>query len=124
MKLFLAQKILEEWALGEKADLADGKLVVKDTKEAFSVTPAVHFAKLVTGADAHGLVGRVKSMTQLEGLGAEHMADSVILGETAYEVETGYITEVQAPPPGKGDPKKKAASPEADLLAAFILDKL
>jgi hypothetical protein len=64
-------------------------------------------------------------MTQLEGLGAEHMADSVILGEAAYEVETGYITEIpNGPPAVKQDPKKKATSPEADLLAAFILDKL
>jgi hypothetical protein len=125
VKLFLAQKVLEEWALGDKADLAEGKLVVKESKDAFPVTPAVHFARVVSGSDAHGLVGRVKTMTQLEGLGAEHMADSVILGEAAYEVETGYITEVPSGPAAvKQDPKKKATSPEADLLAAFILDKL
>jgi len=47
----------------------------------------------------------------------------VVLGDTAYEVETGYITEVQSQA-GRADPKKKVTSPEADLLAAFILDKL
>ena len=65
----------------------------------------------------------MKTLEQLTAMGAEHMQDSVIMGDLAYEVVEGYITEVQAPAAGKGDGKKKA-SPEADLLAAFILDKL
>lgn len=121
MKLFLGQKTLEDWALSEKADLSEGRLVVKETRESFPVTPAVHFARLSAGPDTNGLVGRVKTMDQLASLGAEQMADSVVLGETAYEVETGYVTEVQSQ---GGKPGKKASSPEADLLAAFILDKL
>ena len=125
MKLFLPQKTLEEWSTAEKADLQDGKLVVTEGKASHSVTPAVHFVKLVSGADQSQLVGRVKTMTQLDALGAEHMMDSVILGEAAYEVTPGYIADVPAPPAAaKPDGKKKATSPEADLLAAFILDKL
>lgn len=124
MKLFLPQKTLEEWSMAEKADLQDGKLVVKDGASSHPTTSAVHFVRVVSGDDANQLVGRVKTQEQLQRLGAEHMADSVILGETAYEVAEGYVAEVQAAPPAKGDPKKKAANPEADLLAAFILDKL
>jgi hypothetical protein len=125
VKLFLPQKSLEEWSMSEKADLQDGKLVVKEGgSSTHPAIPAVHFIKLVSGEDANGLVGRVKTSEQLQALGAEHMADSVLLGDTAYEVAEGYVTEVQAPAPSKGDPKKKAANPEADLLAAFILDKL
>ena len=125
MKLFLPQKTIEDWAIGEKADLVEGKLVVRETKSTHPATPAVHFVKLVTGNDVSELVGRVKTLAQIQDLGGESMADSVILGETAYEVVTGYITEVTAPAAQpKVDPKKKATSPEADLLAAFILDKL
>ena len=124
MKLFLPQKTLEEWSVSEKADLQEGKLVVAESKASHAVTPAVHFVKLVSGNDQSQLVGRVKTMSQLDTLGAEHMMDSVILGETAYEVTPGYIADVPAPAPAKGDAKKKATSPEADLLAAFILDKL
>lgn len=125
VKLFLPQNTLEEWATSDKADLADGKLVVREGPSSHPVTPAVHFHKVVSGDDTHGLLGRVKTITQLADLGAEHMADSCLVGETAYEVAEGYITEV-APPaqPPKGDGKKKSGSPEADLLAAFILDKL
>jgi hypothetical protein len=50
--------------------------------------------------------------------------DSVLLGETAYEVSPGYIAEVKPAAPAGRQDKKKASSPEADLLAAFILDKL
>ena len=125
VKLFLPQKTLEDWSLGEKADLEDGRLVVKETRSSHAVTPAVHFVKVVSGHDAHQLTGRVKTMKQLDELGAEHMMDSVLLGETAFEVVPGYVTEVTAPPPAaRPDPKKKQISPEADLLAAFILDKL
>jgi hypothetical protein len=125
MKLFLPQKTLEDWATSEKADLAQGQLVVKETRTSHPVTPAVHFVKVVSGDDAHGLIGRVKTAPQLQALQAEHMADSCIVGEVAYEVVEGYVTEVQTPAgQGKADPRKKTASPEADLLAAFILDKL
>lgn len=125
MKLFLPHKTLEEWSLSEKADLVDGKLLVKDSKTTHPVSPAVHFSKLVSGEDTQGLLGRVKDAAQLSALNAEHFADSCIIGEAAYEVVEGYVTEVvAAAPAGKGDGKKKTQSPEADLLAAFILDKL
>jgi hypothetical protein len=124
MKLFLPQKTLEDWAVGEKADLSDGKLVVKEPRSAHPVTPAVHFQKLITGEDVHGLVGRVKTTAQLQALGAEQMGDSCLVGETAYEVAEGYVAEVRPSPVAKAEPKKKSSSPEADLLAAFILDKL
>lgn len=122
MKLFLPQKTLEEWISAEKADLEDGKLIVREGKTSHAVTAGVHFVKVVSGSDSNQLTGRVKTMKQLDELGAEHMMDSVLLGETAFEVIPGYITDV--PAGAKVDPKKKQISPEADLLAAFILDKL
>lgn len=124
-KLFLPQTTLEEWALADKADIKEGKLVVAEEKDtAYPVVPAVHFLRLVSGTDDRKLVSKVKTEEQLVGWGAEHLADSVILGETAYEVAPGYLAEVPTPK-AEGKPgDKKKASPEADLLAAFILDKL
>lgn len=124
MKLFLPQKTLEDWMFEEKADLEGGKLVVKEPRSTHPASSAVHFTKLVSGEDVHALVGRVKTDAQIAALGGEQMADTVIMGDSAYEVVPGFITEAQAPPAAKVDPKKKASSPEADLLAAFILDKL
>ena len=121
VKLFLPHATLEEWAQTEKADLKEGKLVIAETKASFPVVGAVHFHKLVSGADDKKLVSKVKTDEQLKALGAEHMSDSVLIGETAYEVIEGFIAEV--PNATKVD-KGKPGSPEADLLAAFILDKM
>jgi hypothetical protein len=121
MKLFLPQTQLEEWALADKADLKDGKLVVTvEGGASFPAVPAVHFVQLVSGEDNHKLVAKVKTEAQLASLGAEQMADSVIVGETAYEVVPGYLTEVALAP----RPADKKPSNETDLLAAFILNKM
>lgn len=123
MKLFLPQAQLEEWALEDKADVKDGVLAVNGEEGVYPVTPAVHIVQLVTGEDANGLVSKVKTEEQLKTLGAEQMADSVLLGDTAYEVVPGYVAEVpqassEAQPPG-GQPGS-----ETDLLAAFLLNKM
>jgi hypothetical protein len=121
MKLFLPQTQLEEWALADKADVRDGRLVVMEEGGAsYPVTPAVHFLQVVSGEDAHGLVARVKTEPQLQSLGAEQMADSVLIGDAAYEVVPGYVTEVSvAASPGDSKP-----SSDSDLLAAFLLNKM
>jgi hypothetical protein len=116
-RLFLSQAQLEEWALADKADLQDDQLVIAGEGARVHVVPAVHFVTLVSGADDHGLVAKVKTEAQLQSLGAEQMADSVLLGESAYEVVPGYVAEVAAPPPRKN-------TPETDLLAAFLLNKM
>ena len=120
MRVFLPQSTLEEWALEDKADLKDGRLVVSGEKQGYPVSPAVHFTQLVSGSDERKLLARVKTEAQLAQLGAEHLHDSVVLGEDAYEVVSGYVADV-SPPSQVGT---RSANPEADLLAAFILNKL
>ncbi|HEX5752107.1 MAG TPA: hypothetical protein VFZ09_38180 [Archangium sp.] len=122
MRLFLPQTQLEEWALEDKADVKDGVLVVTGEEGVYPVTPAVHIVQLVTGEDDNDLVARVKTEAQLQALGAEQMADSVLLGDTAYEVVPGYVAEVPSPSDaGSADGKPGS---ETDLLAAFLLNKM
>ncbi|ATB37569.1 hypothetical protein CYFUS_002991 [Cystobacter fuscus] len=122
MKLFLPQTQLEEWALEDKADVKDGVLVVTGETGVYPVVPAVHIVQLVTGEDTNRLVAKVKTEQQLESLGAEQMADSVLLGETAYEVVPGYVAEV--PSPSDASSEDGNAGSETDLLAAFLLNKM
>lgn len=124
-KLFLPQSTLEDWALNDKADLRDGKLLVNGERTPYHVTPAVHFARLVSGNDEKKLVSKVKTLEQLQELGVEQMMDSAILGESAYEITSGYIAEVPlAQPRADGAGKQSKVSPESDLLASYLLDKL
>ena len=89
-KLFLPQAQLEEWALEDKADVRDGRLVVMvEGGASYPVVPAVHFLQLVSGEDTHGLVARVKTEAQRQSLGGEQMADSALVGDSAYEVVPG-----------------------------------
>ena len=122
-KLFLPQATLEEWALDDKADVKDGKLTISGENATYPVTAAVHFLKVVSGTDEKKLVQKVKALEHLQAMGAEHLADSVIMGDIAYEVVPGYLTEVPIAAPKPAAPEKKA-NPEADLLAAFLLNKL
>ncbi len=124
LKLFLPEATLEEWALEAKADLQSQHLVIAEDKTVVPLTPAVHFSKLVSGSDDKHLLSKVKSAAQLQNLGAEQMRESVIVGETAYEVVSGYIAEIQEPAgsaEGAGQPQ---GTSEAEQLAAFLLDKL
>ena len=122
-KHFLPHAKLEEWALEDKADLKDGRLVVASEKATFTVTPAAHFTKVVSGNDDKKLVSKVKTQAQMNELGIEQMMDSAILGDVAYEVVPGYLAEVP-PPPSVAKPVDKKVAAEADMLAAFLLDKL
>ena len=123
MRLFLPQAQLEEWALEDKADVKDGQLVVTGEQGVYPVTPAVHILQVVSGEDTQGLVTKVKTEDQLKTLGAEQMADSVLLGDTAYEVVPGYLAEVPIPPSDAPSEDGKPGS-ETDLLAAFLLNKM
>ncbi|MFN0061294.1 MAG: hypothetical protein ACKVPX_02075 [Myxococcaceae bacterium] len=123
MLRFLPQTKLEEWALSEQADLMDGKLVIKGEAQGHAVMPAVHFAKLVSGGDEHKLLDKVKTQAQIAALGGEQMFESVVLGDSAYEVVTGYVTQLggpaASPPAGKGPGRS-----ETSILADYLLGKL
>jgi len=115
VKLFLPQATLEEWASSDQADVQEHVLVLTGEPVKYPVEPAVHVMALVSGPDEHQLLKKVKTDAQLSELGAERLADSVVAGETAYDVESGYV--VQVPDP-TGQPTETA------LLADYLLHKL
>jgi hypothetical protein len=92
------------------------------------------------GNDTAKLLGKVKTLDALKQMGAEHYMQSVILGESAYKVQQGFLAEtnalrravgVKAPAAGQPVAKKGAAQKqhateagEQDLLAQFLLENL
>jgi hypothetical protein len=115
VKLFLPQSILEEWAGDDKADVREHALVLSGETGKFPVEAAVHVKALVSGPDEHQLLKKVKTDAQLSELGAERLADSVVAGESAYDVESGYVVQV---------PDTSPAPTETSLLADYLLNKL
>ncbi len=136
-RLFLSQGILDRW-LGEGRVEVDGEIMttLPDRRE-FGIKTAVLFQNELTGAgDTPDLIGRVKDLDQLNALGGDYSAGSVILGDLAYEVAEGFVGEPLPDQPGRAPsgPHDLAAAmqratgardgtSEVDLLARLFLEK-
>ena len=126
--LFLSQAQLDTWLNSGLVELAQETLTVTADNATFPVVSAVHVKAVVDGSDGPKLVGKVKAVEALRMGGAEISMGAVVMGDTAYEVEDGFMVTVQLPdrpnarPPSKPAPAAKGG--EADLLAQFILNKL
>jgi hypothetical protein len=97
-RLFISVDRLEAWAAEGRASLEGDRMTLTELNRAFSMTPAVCFVSTNgQDADPNDLVGRVKSKPQLEEMGAEQLSNSVIYGDTAYDVIDGFIGEPLPP---------------------------
>jgi hypothetical protein len=150
--LFVPQSVLDKWSEQGRIQVDGNVLIILGENKNFALTSAVRFMKMEAGDDKAGLLQKVKTTDALKQMGAEHYMESVILGESAYQVQQGFLAEANAlrraaaasqPPPPKGapaaapkagpnanpaPPAQKAAdeqkNAEPDLLAQFLLDNL
>ena len=129
--LFVSQALLDTWAEQGRIDLVGNvmSLLVGEGKgRSYALEPAVRFLHVAGGdADPNQLLARVKPLAQLREMGAEAVADSVVLGDVAYEVEQGFLVEaaaveaaVSAPreAPAAGGPGPGAGRPGGGATAA------
>ncbi len=141
--LFVSQALLDTWA-GQGRIGLDGatlELLSGDGRgRRYALEPAVRFLRVADGGeDPEGLVARVKTLAQVQAIGGEAMAGSVVLGNLAYDVEEGFLAEASAleaasrVAPAAAQPGPRDPSPPADLderkreaeaLARFLLDNL
>ncbi len=64
---------------------------------ALRLIPGFYFDRVAGGSDdGYQLLGRAKSKAAVAALGGEVYMNSIILGETAYEVEAGYVAKPTA----------------------------
>lgn len=116
-KIFFSQRILDGLTDEGKIKL-DGNVITLLTpdKPSFELEPAYRFVRTSDGGpDPHGLVGRIKYEKDVKAMNAEVYLNSIIYGETAYEVEPGFIGE-----------KKELIErlSDTELLSRFLLDTL
>jgi hypothetical protein len=90
-KLFIPQAVLDKWVESGKVVFNDNHLTLPSEKKTYTLTSAVRFMSLLDGEDKAKLLGRLRTIEKLNEIGAEHMSDSVILGDTAYQVQEGFI---------------------------------
>ena len=90
-RVFFPQASLDQWGIEGKIELTPTELVILSEGRRYAIAEVVHVVVEVTGApDPHGLIGKVKSKSELEALNAEIMENSMIIGDNAYDVVPGW----------------------------------
>ena len=121
-RIFVTQRQLESWMDEGKVAFDDGILTLVENDSKGRLEPAVRIVGALDGRDVHGLAGKVWSVKELEGRGAEVYQGSVVLGETAYEGEEGFVLIRTA----GGDAVESAPSPtqpaDDEVLAEDVAD--
>ena len=90
-RLFISADQMDRWSAENKVSLDDDVMLLPALNRSFKLRTAVRFLSVIEGADAHGLIGRVKTDEQLAEMGGEHYGASVIMGDVGYECEEGFI---------------------------------
>ena len=91
-RLFISQDRLDEWTADNKATLNEDQLTLNELGRVFVVEPAVRFMSVAGNEpDPNDFLNRVKTEEELTLLGADLYMTSVIHGETAYEVQPGFV---------------------------------
>jgi|WetSurMetagenome_2_1015567.scaffolds.fasta_scaffold473902_2 hypothetical protein len=91
-KVFLPQEVVDSWITADKVELSGEVMTLRELGVALRLVPGFYFDHVAGGSDeGHNLLGRAKSKAAVAALGAEAYMNSVLLGETAYEVEAGFI---------------------------------
>ena len=92
IKVFLPQDVVDSWITADKIELAGEVMTFRASGISLRMVPGFYFDHVAGGSDeGHMLLGRAKSKAAVAALGAEVYMNSVILAETAYEVEAGFV---------------------------------
>lgn len=116
-KLFFSQRILDA-LINEDRIALDGNTItiLSNDSSTFELDPAFRFIRTADGdRDSQGLVGMIQLEKDLRAMHAEIYLDSIIVKETAYVVEPGFIGE-------KKELIEKLS--DTELLARFLLENL
>jgi hypothetical protein len=98
-RVFFPQDVLEGWMSDGRGHVVGETLFLDGLP--FTLSTAVRFvAEVAGGGDEAQLVGKVKSIPQIEELGGEHVSGSVVLGDDAYEVVEGFLATPDPPEDG------------------------
>jgi hypothetical protein len=92
VKIFISQSAIDGWVSSDQAEIAGSSLSFKGRPGALELVPASLFRHISAGkTDPHTLVGKVLDEEAILALGGETYMSSVLLGETAYDVEPGFM---------------------------------
>jgi|GEM_PF-954778 hypothetical protein len=102
VKIFIPQDLVDRWVTADKVELSGEIMTFGGSGLAVRMIPGYYFDHVAGGSDeGHKLLGRAKMKAVIAAMGAEVYMNSVILGETAYEVEAGFLAKPLDPGCGR-----------------------
>jgi hypothetical protein len=135
-RVFFPQQALDSWLEQGRIALVDDEMTLKPDGQRYRLSSAIRIlAEVAEGNDPHDLVGKVKTIEQIAGMGGDHQADSLVLGDNAYQVVEGFLgdTSEQADQDAaigsslasaaRAATGEKASSDDANPLMRFLLGK-
>lgn len=112
---FVPQSMLDTWADLGKIELEGTTLRLPAESISFTLTPAVRFLSLIEGEDSHKLLAKVKPESFVREIGGEVVTDSCLVGETAYQVQPGFLAEGEALAAAQASKATRKPVPKAPL---------
>lgn len=91
--LFVAQELADRWISDDVVTLDGDEMILPAAPRVrLRTEPAVYFVRLDDGGDdPYDIVGSVKTARELAAMGADHVDDSVLVGDCAYTVVPGFL---------------------------------
>lgn len=92
-RIFVAQSALDRWMSAGGATLeADLLKFAAAPAISFYINPGVHFVSVDGGGpDPYDIIGSVKTSHEIAQMGGDHYDASVIIGDSAYSVQPGFV---------------------------------
>ncbi len=120
-RLFVSHETLDRWLEAGDVEVSGDLITLVGAGQQFRVKSGVAFVtEVASGQDDAALIGRVKDTDQLKEMGAEHYADSVILGDNAYNVVEGFVGEPVARVEKADDANNDS---DIELLSRFFMTR-
>lgn len=93
-RIFVSQRRVQQWTEEGRVTIDGNQMNLPELGRTFKLTEAFYVQRAVSeDGDQFKLAGRVKSRTQIATLGGEVFLNSLIIGDTAYEGDPGFIGE-------------------------------
>ena len=96
-RMFIAQRTLEAWLETGSVQVDNNVVILENLGRSYDLTPAVRFVRVLPEGAAPDVVGKVLTEVRIAELGGELMEGSVLFGETAFEVEPGFVGRLREP---------------------------
>lgn len=102
-RMFIPQPTLEAWLESGNVVLEGTQVRLEHLAKTYDLIPAVRFLRAVPEDAAPELIGKVLTERRIAELGGELLGQSVVFGDTAFEVDVGFVGTLREAEPAQAE---------------------